>query len=321
VSILIVIGLPLFWVGCRNLWRAFTSPNWPKAPGVVLQSEVLENVSIDSRNRSRSRNYSAGIVVGYSVNGRDYTSDAVYAGRTAGSSDSSEAEMLHFRYAQGAAVTVFHSPADPSIAALEPGFQSSVLWFPGMGLAWLVPGVAFWLVYLSTRVPPGWVDVCGNLIAAGLVLTGAAMLADGVQTLWLGRSSQSWPVASGVIICAPQKPPGAAIPDDEDQTVPGSASRSTGLVYQYEVMGMKHFGRLRRFGDMATSGGELSIDIARLYPVGTSGRVAYSSADPDIAVLDPGVFSDAYWIPGLGGVLLLLGVGIYLFAISALRQA
>ena len=80
---------------------------------MILQSEVLERVSTGNRGRSSSRGYSAGIVTGHKVNGRDYTSDAVYFGRVAGSSDSSEAEMLHLRYPRGAAVTVFHSPAWP----------------------------------------------------------------------------------------------------------------------------------------------------------------------------------------------------------------
>ncbi len=36
ISIPILIGLGLIALGSRNLWHAFTSPDWPRVPGVVM---------------------------------------------------------------------------------------------------------------------------------------------------------------------------------------------------------------------------------------------------------------------------------------------
>jgi hypothetical protein len=126
---------------------------------------VLVSTSIDvtppSRSLRRSRNgvssimYTANIRFQYEVNGRAYRSDQIWFGQTAGSGDSSEADLRRFRYPLGEKVTVSYDPADPAIAAVHPGFQAEALWLPGAGLAFLFPGLMAFVMYKSAFTGSG----------------------------------------------------------------------------------------------------------------------------------------------------------------------
>jgi hypothetical protein len=83
----------------------------------------------------------------YSVDGRELESRRI-AFRVSGSSQS-EAKAVVDRYPSGSAVTVHHSPDDPSLACLEPGADDwqwvplavgSVAVLVGMCIAWILPG-------------------------------------------------------------------------------------------------------------------------------------------------------------------------------------
>lgn len=71
-----------------------------------------------SRNSVSGIMYTANIRFQYEVNGRAYRTDLIWFGQTAGSGDSSEAELRHFRYPLGEKVTVSYDPADPATAAV-----------------------------------------------------------------------------------------------------------------------------------------------------------------------------------------------------------
>lgn len=73
LSLFFVLGGVLIVAGSKNLWYSFTSPNWPKAPARVVQSETAASVTEDSNLRTSSKTYSATIVFGYEVNGQRYT--------------------------------------------------------------------------------------------------------------------------------------------------------------------------------------------------------------------------------------------------------
>ncbi len=320
--VLILIGILVMWKGCLNLWHDYNSPEWPSVPGTIQTSRVEEFLTGTDSSTHRSRMFSASIVFGYNVNGRNLTSDTVFIGGAAGSEDSSEAEVLHLRYPQGAAVKVFHDPDDPSIAVLEPGMNSDVFWLPGIGLALLLPGIIFWVARWMYGVEQGWVNLSGNLIAGGLFLAGAAMLVTGIKELRVGMESRQWPTADGVMISSPQKPENFSIQDQEkreaERKAAGGVSDSTGLVYGYEVDGRKYFATAYRFGALSLKNYVNDPEFGRRYAFNTPVKVAYSRDNPSLAVLEPGVFPDACWIPGIGVFLLLAGLAIALFAVPLL---
>src|SRR5262245_7548679 len=82
LSFFFVLGGVLIIAGSKNLWYAYSSPQWPKAPARVLQSETAATATRDANLRTSSKTYSATIVFGYEVNGKRYTTENIYFGQT-----------------------------------------------------------------------------------------------------------------------------------------------------------------------------------------------------------------------------------------------
>ena len=83
---------------------------------------------------------------------------------------------------------------------------------------------------------------------------------------------------------------------------------------------MTRHGNVRRFGQLSGAGEEWAAEIAADYPKGEKVKVAYSPGDADLSVLEPGIYSDAYWIPGIGLVCLLFALAVGLVVAPALGK-
>ena len=93
-----------------------------------------------------------------------------------------------------------------------------------------------------------------------------------------------------------------------------STSYGAALVYRYQINGETHISNVRQFGQLAGSGPDWAEAILKQYPKGKEIPVAYSPDDPDLAVIEPGINSDAYWLPG-AGIAFLLFAGLVAFII------
>jgi hypothetical protein len=302
--LLLLIALPLLGFGGRNLWKALASFRWPVTEGKIRTSEVREFVSGAASDRNRTRNYAPSIVYDYRVNGQSYSGEIIYRGQAAGSADASEAEVLHLRYPNGMVVKVHYNPANPADALLEPGIDSDVFWFPGLGMMFLLPCIIYWMVFWRHGLRYQWPFLLGELLAVGLCIGGTTLLASGFHNLKLGWESKKWPTARGSILSSPFE----------------MGDRSPDFVYEFEVSGRKLQGRLVQFGGLSISNYAKDEAFQRRYAVGNEVRVAYCPDDPSLAVLEPGIFSDAWWFPAIGMLLLLVGLGIGIFAIPLMTS-
>jgi Protein of unknown function (DUF3592) len=156
-----------------------------------------------------------------------------------------------------------------------------------------------------------------GMFAAIFMLIGLAMLSGGLLSLWRAYSSRSWPLARGTILYG-QRDSSTTVTEDEDGTIQRSTSYGAHFVYRYEVNGAAHFSNIRRFGQLAGSSAEWAAEIAERYPLGKRVEVAYAPDDPDVAVLEPGIGSEAYWLPGAGAAFLLFGAAVAIWGIPAL---
>ena len=319
ISVLIVFGLAILGIGLRNVWRAFASPRWPSVRGAVLESSTSKSVTRDRETGANSASYQAQITFGYQVNGKSYTTDTIHFGQTVGSGDSSDAELRHRRYPVGAQVSISYHPGDPSIATLKPGLYPDVFWIPGAGLAFALPCMAALLFFLSTEMKvPGFAIGLG-LFATIFCLVGAVMLAGGLVRLWHAYASQNWPVTSGAIVYQ-QQDGSTSVTRSDDGATERATSYGTNLVFQYEVGGAIHFANTRRFGQLAGAGKDWADEIAERYPKGAQVKVAYCPSDPDLAVLEPGINREAYWLPGAGAAFLLFGLAVLRWGVPALAE-
>jgi hypothetical protein len=319
LSAFILFGLYILGLGLRNVYRAVASQRWPRVPGAVVESATSASVSTDRETRIKSTTYQAQIVFAYQVNGKSYTTDTLHFGQTLGSSDASEAELLHRRYPVGGPVSVSYDPGEPSIAAVKPGVDPDVFWLPGAGLAFVLPCVIGLVFFLTLEMEAPGFAVGLSLFAIVFCLAGAAMLYAGGVRLWNAGRSRSWPVARGVIVFQ-HRGENDSLTRDSDGTAQHVTSYSTNLLFQYQVGGVAHFANTRRFGQLAGAGENWADEIARLYPEGAQVKVAYCPSDPDLAVLEPGVTSEACWLPGAGLAFLLFGLAALKWAVPALSS-
>jgi hypothetical protein len=318
-SVFLLLGAFIFCIGARNVWRARASRHWPSSPGTVVTSDTTSSVTKDSRTRASSKIYSANLLFRFQVNGRNYITDTLHFGQTLGSGDSSDAELRHIRYPLGAAVTVWYNPNDPTIAAVEPGFDLDALWLPGAGLGFFVPGVMFIVLYLGMSRGNGMFGIGLGMFAGIFAAIGMMMLASGLVNLWRARVSESWPQTAGIITYGKIDENDSVTESGDGETLRSTTSGAH-LIYRYEVEGRKHYANIRRFGQLAASSGDWASEIAERYPLGKKVPVAYSPENHDMAVLEPGIDREAFWLPGAGAAFLLFGLAVFIWGIPALTK-
>jgi len=318
-SVFLLLGGALFGIGARNVWRALASPQWPTVSGVVVSSDTARDATRDRRTGASSTMYVATIRFHYAVNGRDYTTDTLHFGQTIGSGDSSDAELRRVRYPVGNPVTVSYNPADASIAAVEPGFDTDVLWLPGAGLGFFVPGVMFIALYFGISRGNRMLGL-GLAMFAGIFATlGLMFLAGGLVNLWRAHASVKWPQTEGVITYGVIDQSHTVV-EERDGDLFRSSTSGARLIYRYEVYGRKRYSNMRLFGQLAGASGDWAAGIAARYPLGKVVSVAYAPDNPDLAVLEPGIDNEAYWLPGAGAAFLLFGLAVAIWGIPAVTR-
>lgn len=129
--VFIAIGLGLLYYARSVSAKAQQSLSWPSIEGVISHSAVLlQQQTSDSTNATT---YKADVAYRYKVRGRNYSSSQLTLADF--SSTARRAQGIVDRYADGAPVTVYYNPVDPSDAVLERGGTS------GIGVLYLIGGV------------------------------------------------------------------------------------------------------------------------------------------------------------------------------------
>ncbi len=355
IGLVVLFGLYLLLKGARNVWMAVESVKWPTVPGTVVHSETERTVSASTRRSPGSVTFSTKTVIRYAVDGKEYTTSELHFGQTLGSNDKSVAALQRIRYPEGKPVTVSYNPRSPWIAVMKPGLHAEAFWLPGAGLAFLLPAALCLMIAPSMmrsfntddhafsnsvekaiedakrgQFPPNGAippppDAGGDAVMAvvavgfGALACGLGVLAltVGLQRIWHGAASEHWPTAPGVVIFAAT---GGGEKDEDatdDTSDPTSYAR---FVYQYEVKGTRHFNNVRRFAQVEGGSTEEAGQVASRYRKGASVKVSYFPTDPDIAVLEPGNTSASLWIPGIGVVLLLFSLAVFIWVVPAVAK-
>jgi hypothetical protein len=354
IGLVVLFGLYLFLKGARNVQMALASTKWPQTSGIVVRSETTRSVVRGTRTSPGSVMFATKTVIRYVVNGQQYSTDVLHFGQTLGSDDKSEAALQRIRYPSGKKVTVSYNPRNPSAGVMKPGLHAEAFWLPGAGLAFLLPAVLCLIVGhtmvrgLTTDdhtfansvrgaieeagrnagpiapIPPPR-DAGGDAVmivlaaAFGAVACGLGVLAltAGLQRIWHGYASENWPTTQGVVIFTSQGggQNGEDAADDSMDT-----STYAQFVYQYEVAGTKHFNNVRRFAQVEGGSTQEADQVASRYSKGAAVKVSYFPTDPDVAVLEPGNTNASLVLPGLGVVLILFGLAIFIWVVPAVAR-
>jgi hypothetical protein len=257
--------------------------------------------------RRTDTTYSAKLTFGYKVNGRDYSTQTVQFGRALGSGDFSEAAVLLLQYPPGTRVDIHHHPADPSIAVVKPGVNVEVILYLVVGLALLGLAPVAGFAYLAVTRDVSLGRHAFSLVWLVFVFLGLGMLVPGLQNMRHAYASPSWPTTRGVIVFADTNAETSVTRDEGGYAVESTAHRAA-LAYRYEIDGKQHFSNVRRFGQFKASSKPWAEEILERYPSGANVPVHYCPTDPDLAVLEPGIGSQAYYLPGAGAAFVLVGL-------------
>ena len=150
--VFIAIGTGMLYYARRVSAKAQQSLSWPSTEGVISHSAVL----LQTQQTSGSNNavtYKADVAYRYKVRGRDYSSARITLADF--SSSGGRAQGIVNRYPDGAPVTVYYNPVDPSDAVLERGGTAGIGVLYIIGGVFAVAGVLFLFGSVTGRVHTG----------------------------------------------------------------------------------------------------------------------------------------------------------------------
>jgi len=131
----------------------------------------------------------------------------------------------------------------------------------------------------------------------------------GLPLLEQAKASSNWPTTAGLVL--------------KSKVVSHRSNNSSTYLakvnYQYQVEGKRLESETVWFGgDVSTSDQAMVRETVKKYPVDQKVIVYYNPEDPEIAVLEPGVFKTTYFYYLFGW--LFLGVGILMTGIPLFRS-
>jgi len=146
--VFIAIGLSLLYYARSVSAKAQQSLSWPQADGVIAHSAVLQQMQTSSSTNAAT--YKADVTYRYKVQGRDYSSERITLADF--SSSTGRAQDIVDRFPDGAPVTVYYNPVDPSDAVLERDGTSGIRLLYIIGGIFATAGVLFLFGSLTGRI-------------------------------------------------------------------------------------------------------------------------------------------------------------------------
>lgn len=140
----------------------------------------------------------------------------------------------------------------------------------------------------------GCLEVLG--ISAVFFLVGAGLTWWGWTIVRNARASASWPTVQGMITET----------DLEFSTDEDGDTWTPRVAYTYLVNGISYENFTIKFGETSYGSESTAREVLVRYPVGQAVTVYYDPADPDRAVLEPGVSGGSYIVISIGLIFLVV---------------
>jgi len=137
------------------------------------------------------------------------------------------------------------------------------------------------------------------------LMVGLILLAIGARQLYQGEQSKSWPTVQGKIALAEL---GKRVDRDSDNSTV-STTYSADISYDYIVDDVAYVNGDVQFGAVSSSDPSSARRLLQRYPVGKVVTVYYNPAQPQQAVLEPGIAGVTWILPGIGLLFAVVGTG------------
>lgn len=278
--ICLLLGLVAAVTSAVPIARGLYSLTWSKTEARVVSSRWKPGFRVSA----------ADIRYRYAVGGRDYTGDRysfralLVVNRMIGR----DVNMIVARYPPGEPVTVSVNPSDPSDSVLTPGIDFESLVPFGLGLFLMVLGLGRTgsaAVAVPTAVAGPAPPRPRYRLAWILGLMGAALCLYGISVLYQGIASLSWPSADGRILYS------HASTGKRPETL---------LWYEYHVENQRYVSSKYRTGGNVSPFRDVVEAAAKRYPAGEAVKVYYDPGNPQVALLEPGVWWGNFAAPAIG---------------------
>ena len=142
-----------------------------------------------------------------------------------------------------------------------------------------------------------------NILAAVFVLVGFVVVIVGLWNIVLGAKSKNWPRATAKILSSEV---------ERHRTSKGGTTYGAEIHYEYHVNGIKYANNKLSFGDYQSGSPSRAQRIENKYPEGQQFSVFYDPANPERAVLEPGVRWMQVLVVLFGAVFFAAGVFVFL---------
>jgi Protein of unknown function (DUF3592) len=139
-GIFATLGLIFLTHGLVSMWRAYQSPHWPQAKGIVVcgrPAQGRDAPKVPERDAQFVVSTGTHFVYRYEVNGHTYFSNIRRFGQT-----DDRAMQNDSLYPLAGAVAVAYSPDNPALSTIETGVGNETYWIPGAGAAFFLFGMA-----------------------------------------------------------------------------------------------------------------------------------------------------------------------------------
>jgi hypothetical protein len=140
-------------------------------------------------------------------------------------------------------------------------------------------------------------------VAAGVALFfAAAMFAlAAFAAVAVARDSRTWPTVAGRVVRSEIRP---------NRRANGLPGYRTLIRYEYKVDGEEYEGRDLASGDFPYRSARSATRMLGPYAHGSTVVVRYFPAEPEVAVLEPGMSLDVLYLPVVASMLLLTSLGL-----------
>ena len=155
-----------------------------------------------------------------------------------------------------------------------------------------------------------------RMIPLLFIVVGVIMACSGIRDISRAKSSAIWPAANGKIVSSSVKA----------HHTGGYNSRRTSItfyariLYAFSIDGKFFTGDCVSFGDNSSNEPSYAYRLVNRYPEGKEVRVYYMPGNPKVCVLEPGIQTKAYIVPGLGLSLFVLGSLVAIFVQKTMRK-
>lgn len=154
--------------------------------------------------------------------------------------------------------------------------------------------------YQSSELPK-WLSLFPLLF----LVVGLILLAIGARQLYQGEQSKDWPTVQGKIAVAEL---GKRVDRDSDNSTV-STTYSADISYDYIVDDVAYVNGDLHFGSVSSSDPSYARRLLQRYPVGKVVTVYYNPAQPQQAVLEPGIAGVTWILPAIGLIFAVVGTG------------